>query len=99
MTNNHQKSERLALIESKARAYARSGDHRDFSSIEALLIIEGYSEARKLFANRWTQEELNRICRQACEQELEPFRHNALLKLGHSVSSRDSQDASSEVNI
>jgi hypothetical protein len=59
------KRERLAYIESEARALARTGDHKDFSSIEMLFLIRGYQEARKLFANLWTQEELNRICRQA----------------------------------
>jgi hypothetical protein len=59
------KRERLAYIESEARALARTGDHKDYSSIEMLFLIRGYHEARKLFANLWTQEELNRICQQA----------------------------------
>jgi hypothetical protein len=57
--------ERLAYIESEARALARTGNHKDYSSIEMLFLVRGYHEARKLFANLWTQEELNRICRQA----------------------------------
>jgi hypothetical protein len=57
--------ERLARMETGARTLARSGKHQTFRSIEALLLDEGYPEARKLFANRWTQAELNRICQQA----------------------------------
>jgi hypothetical protein len=85
--NTSQKQERLARIETKAREYAWTGNHRDFSSIEALLIIDGYPEARKLFANRWTQEELNRLCRQACDRELKPTWDSPLFKVGHRVSS------------
>jgi hypothetical protein len=58
----------MAYMESEARALARTGDHKDFSSIEMLFIIRGYQEAPKLFANLWTQQELNRICRQARSQ-------------------------------
>lgn len=67
---------RMAQIETEARSLARSGNYHDFSSIEALLIIGGYPEARKLFANRWTQGELDRLCQQA-----------RFPKMGHQASS------------
>ena len=86
MNSTSGNQERRARIETKARHYARSGDHLDFTTIEALLIIDGYPEARKLFANLWIQEELNRICQQACNCELKPVWDNRLLKLAHRVS-------------
>jgi hypothetical protein len=57
--------ERLARIETEARTLARSANHSSFSSIEMLLIARGYSEAHKVFANRWTLCELDRLCQQA----------------------------------
>jgi hypothetical protein len=59
------KQGRRAYLESEARSLARSGNHRNFRTIETLLIVGGYPEARKLCANRWTQGELDRICQQA----------------------------------
>ena len=57
--------ERVAHIETEARKLARSGQHRSFSSIELALLSRGYREALKVFANRWTQCELDRICEQS----------------------------------
>ena len=57
--------ERLARIETEARTLARSGNYHGFSSIKHLLLAHGYPEAQKVFANRWTQSELDRLCRQA----------------------------------
>jgi hypothetical protein len=57
--------DRLARIETEARALARSGNHYGFSSIKNLLLTRGYPEADKVFANRWTQSEVDRLCRQA----------------------------------
>jgi hypothetical protein len=57
--------ERLARIETEARNLARSGNHHSFSSIKMQLLTRGYPEANKVFANRWTQYELDRLCRQA----------------------------------
>jgi hypothetical protein len=57
--------ERLARIETKARTLARSGKFPSFISIKILLLARGYSETHKIFANRWTQFELDRLCRQA----------------------------------
>ena len=54
--------ERLARIETEARTLARSGNYRSFISIKMLLLARGYSEAHKIFANRWTQFELDRLC-------------------------------------
>jgi hypothetical protein len=57
--------ERVAQIETEARKMARSGAYHNASSIESVLVEMGYPEARKLFANRWTHSELNRLCDQA----------------------------------
>jgi hypothetical protein len=56
---------RLARIETEARRLARSGNYQSFESIEQALLIDGYCETPKLFRNRWTQLELNRICQEA----------------------------------
>jgi hypothetical protein len=78
------RTERLANIETNARLYAHSGDHLDFTTIEARLIREGYPEARKLFANLWTRNEVNRICQHAFDRTKGP---EAFLRLGHLVAS------------
>jgi hypothetical protein len=57
--------ERLARIETEARTLARSGNYQSFSPIKSLLLSHGYPEAHKVFANRWTQFELDRLCQQA----------------------------------
>ena len=57
--------QRLARIETEARALARSGDFGSFTSIERALLIRGFQEAPKIFANRWTQSEVDRLCHQA----------------------------------
>jgi hypothetical protein len=57
--------ERLARIETEARTLARSGKYRSFILIKMLLLARGHSEAHKVFANKWTQFELDRLCRQA----------------------------------
>jgi hypothetical protein len=54
--------ERFARIEAEARKLARSGQHRWSSSIEMALLARGYQDAPKVFANRWTQYELDRLC-------------------------------------
>jgi len=57
--------QRLARIETEARALASSGEFGSFTSIERVLLTRGYQEAPKVFANRWTQAEVDRLCRQA----------------------------------
>ena len=57
--------ERVARIETEARRLARSGQHSGFRSIERTLSAGGYREAPRVFANRWTQYELDRLCEQA----------------------------------
>jgi hypothetical protein len=57
--------ERFACIETEARKLARSGQHRGSHSIEMALLARGYRDAPKIFANRWTQYELDRLCEQA----------------------------------
>ena len=58
-------TERLAHIETEARKLARSGNYVSASAIEMALLAGGCHEATKLFANRWTQSELNRLCDEA----------------------------------
>jgi len=64
--------ERLARLETKARSLARSGAHLDFSTIAAGLVQSDYPEAKAFFANRWTQQELNRICEQTIARRRHP---------------------------
>ena len=53
---------RIAYIETAARRFARSGAYFDFHGIEYALVESGYPEARKVFRNLWTRNEINRIC-------------------------------------
>jgi hypothetical protein len=64
--------ERLALIETKARTLARSGKYGRFDEIEMALLALGYRESRRVFANRWTQAEVTRICEEAQRLKSEP---------------------------
>ena len=57
--------ERIAQIESEARKLARSGRHVGFASIQLVLLARGYRDTAKVFANRWTQSELDRLCENA----------------------------------
>jgi hypothetical protein len=57
--------EQLARIETQARTLARSGEYYGFKQIETVLIAGGYQEARKIFANRWSRAEVDRLCEQA----------------------------------
>jgi hypothetical protein len=52
----------IPYLETKARQLARTGKYPHWRSIQAALLSEGFSEAQKLFANRWTQAEVDRIC-------------------------------------
>ena len=54
-----------ALIETKARKLAWSGEHQSYRSIKTVLQSQGYEGVDKLFENQWTCSELNRICKQA----------------------------------
>jgi hypothetical protein len=73
-----ERTERLARVETLARRYARSGQHLNFRTIEALLLNEGYPEARKVFANPWTQSELNRLCQLSLDRTENQARFLAL---------------------
>jgi len=57
--------EQLARIETQARVLAQSGEYYGFKQIERVLIARGYQEAAKIFANRWSQSEVDRLCDQA----------------------------------
>ncbi len=67
--------ERLARIETEARTLARSGEFGSSRSVEVALVAKGYQEAHKIFANRWTRSEIDRLCelanyrRQATERQ------------------------------
>jgi len=54
----------MAQIETEARRLARSGKHRSFRSIQAALLARGLPKVPKVFANRWTCTELDRLCEQ-----------------------------------
>jgi hypothetical protein len=60
---------RLARIETEARRLARSGKYRDFTSIQAALLKQGFGEASPKFWNRWTCSELDRLCEQAMREK------------------------------
>jgi hypothetical protein len=57
--------ERVARIETEARRLARSGLYQGFSAIEMALMAQGYRDVAIVFANRWTQSELDRLCDRA----------------------------------
>jgi hypothetical protein len=59
------KLDQLARIESEARKLARSGRYRSFGSIQTILLAQGFAEVPRVFANRWTCAELDRLCEQA----------------------------------
>jgi hypothetical protein len=59
--------DRIAQIETEARKMARSGQYRGSGSIQMALLARGFVEASKLFTNRWTCSELDRLCEQAQE--------------------------------
>jgi hypothetical protein len=54
--------QRLARIETEARTLARSGNFGGFVSVERALLTRGFEEAPRVFANRWTQSEVDRLC-------------------------------------
>ena len=56
--------DRLAKAETEARKLAWSGEYRSSKMIETALLNLGFLEAPKIFANRWTHSELDRICDQ-----------------------------------
>jgi hypothetical protein len=72
-------TERLAQIETEARKLAHSGTYLGFRSIQNCLVASGYAEASKLFKNRWTQTEIDRLCRMS---RLKP---NSASPLSHSA--------------
>jgi hypothetical protein len=61
----HTNRDHLARIETEARKLARSAAFSGFRSIQSVLLARGYSEVGKIFSNRWTQFELDRLCEKA----------------------------------
>jgi hypothetical protein len=66
--------ERLARIETEARTLARSGKFHSANAIEMALLARGFADAQKIFANRWTRSEIDRLC------ELAIWRGNGALE-------------------
>ncbi len=63
-------TEAIAYIETEARRLARSGVHHGWRSIESELLERGLAGTRKVFANRWTQFELDRLCEKARAEQI-----------------------------
>jgi hypothetical protein len=57
--------DQLAEIETEARRLARSGQYQGFGSIQTALKARGFTKAPRVFANRWTCSELDRLCERA----------------------------------
>jgi hypothetical protein len=57
--------DQLAAIETEARRLARSGQYQGFGSIQMALMVRGFTKVPKVFANRWTCSELDRLCERA----------------------------------
>jgi len=72
--------QRLACIETEARVLARSGKFQSFSSIEMALLTRGFQEAHKVFANRWSQAEVDRLCQQAQRHAKQPDEAGSFLE-------------------
>ena len=62
------KKERSEIIDRRADEMARSGQYKDWMSIEIALRGEGYREARQLLDSQFRRQELNEMCRQAREK-------------------------------
>jgi hypothetical protein len=62
---NMQKKERSELIHRLADEMARSGDYKDWGSIERALRAQGYLEARQLLDSQFRRQELDEMCNQA----------------------------------
>jgi hypothetical protein len=59
-------AEERARIESEARKLARSGEHSRWWSIQLALLAQGrFTQVPRVFANKWTCSELDRLCQQA----------------------------------
>jgi hypothetical protein len=53
----------IGRLETEARRMARSGAFVGFHAVQRRLLDTGFVEAQKLFKNRWTQAEIDRLCR------------------------------------
>ena len=63
--NNRFRINDLARIETQARALARSGKYRSHVAIRNVLEASGFELTAKIFDNRWSQTEIDRLCHQA----------------------------------
>jgi len=63
--NNRFRPNDLARIETQARAMARSGKYRGHAEIRNVLESSGFELTAKVFDNRWSQTEIDRLCHQA----------------------------------
>jgi hypothetical protein len=60
--------DRLGRIETAARTLARSGRYLGSTPIERVLLAQDASlqaEIRRLFSNKWTRSEIDRLCDRA----------------------------------
>ena len=69
------KKEREELILKWAYEYAKSGEYKDYVSIEIKLRSEGSIEARAVLDNEYIRNELNELCKQAQENKNEKTRN------------------------
>ena len=65
------KKEREELIYTLAYEYAKSGEYKNYFSIEIKLRSEGYIEARAILDNEHIRKELDELCKQAQESKNE----------------------------
>jgi hypothetical protein len=61
----HYRPDDLARIETKARTLARSGKYRSHVEIRNVLEAGGYDLTARIFDNRWSQAEIDRLCDRA----------------------------------
>jgi hypothetical protein len=59
------RTNQLARIETMARSLARSGKYRSYVEIRNLLEVRGFDQTPRVFENRWSQTEIDRLCYQA----------------------------------
>ena len=69
----------FGFVETEARRLARSGRYPNARRIERALLEQRVPGVEKVFKNRWTQIELDRICEQASKQDFaEPPQRSAV---------------------
>ena len=67
------KKDLAEFIDRRADEMARSGQYRDWMSIEIALRSEGYLKARQILDDQFRRQELNEMCNQARQESGEPM--------------------------